>query len=152
MTPGAPASLSAEKEHQEAAWLDLEEYKRSRTTLRLWTPSRKVLGIAARLTLGWRIRVRLLRWMGVDIGHCYVGHDCLFDDEVPELISVADGWTVPKLVIKSTTAEPRPLLSFGSSGVTMAVISYGTLAPGSTVTCVFVLAASGTTLNVTSVA
>jgi acetyltransferase-like isoleucine patch superfamily enzyme len=79
-------------------WLDLEEFKSKRA----WSYGRvlctKVLCIAVRLVLGWRFRVWLLRRMGVDIGHCYVGHDCLFDDEAPELISVADGVVISSRV------------------------------------------------------
>lgn len=80
------------------SWLDLADYKRGRKTSSLWTAFRKVFGLFARLTLGWRIRTSLLRLMGVDIGHCYVGHDCLFDDEVPELISVSDGVVISSRV------------------------------------------------------
>lgn len=71
--------------------LSLAQYKASRPTSRVWIAVRKVAGLLSRFALGWRLRVRLIRLMGVDIGHCYVGHDCLFDDEVPELITVEPG-------------------------------------------------------------
>lgn len=71
--------------------LSLAQYKASRPTLRVWISLRKVAGLLSRFVLGWRLRVYLIRLMGVNIGQCYVGHDCLFDDEVPELITVEPG-------------------------------------------------------------
>lgn len=71
--------------------LSLTQYKASRRTSVAASAICKVAGLLSRFALGWRLRVRLVRLMGVNIGHCYIGHDCLFDDEVPELITVEPG-------------------------------------------------------------
>jgi acetyltransferase-like isoleucine patch superfamily enzyme len=52
----------------------------------------------ARFWLGWRTRVRLLRCMGVAIQDSYVGKDCLFDDEFPELITIEAGVVISSRV------------------------------------------------------
>ena len=75
------------------------EYKRSRRLCRLWTESRKLLSIPARFWFGWRTRLRCLRLMGVRVGDSYLGRDCLFDEEVPELITIGDGVVVSSRVI-----------------------------------------------------
>ncbi len=71
--------------------LDEVRYKSSRRIPPAWAQCRKVFGLAARFWLGWRGRRHLLRWMGVRIARCYIGKDCLFDDETPELITVEPG-------------------------------------------------------------
>jgi len=40
--------------------------------------------------------------MGVSIGNSYVGRDCLFDEELPELITIGDFVTISSRVIIST--------------------------------------------------
>ena len=37
--------------------------------------------------------------MGVNIAPCYIGRDCLFDEEVPELITVEPGVIISSRVI-----------------------------------------------------
>ena len=75
------------------------QYKHARRAWRPWLQARKLLSLPARFWFGWRTRVRCLRWMGVDIRNCYVGRDCLFDEEVPELITVEDRVVVSSRVI-----------------------------------------------------
>ncbi len=51
----------------------------------------KILNIVVRFTLIPRLRIAMYRWMGVRIGRdCYIGTDCLFDDETPELLTIED--------------------------------------------------------------
>jgi acetyltransferase-like isoleucine patch superfamily enzyme len=78
---------------------DEHQYKRERAIQGPWSQARKLLSIPARFWFGWRTRVRCLRWMGVHLGHCYIGRDCLFDEEVPELITLEDGVVVSSRVI-----------------------------------------------------
>ena len=75
------------------------EYKTARSTPGVWVQIRKLLSLPGRFLFGWRLRVRCIRWMGVDIGNSYVGRDCLFDEEVPELVTVEDGVVISSRVI-----------------------------------------------------
>jgi acetyltransferase-like isoleucine patch superfamily enzyme len=77
---------------------DFEEYKRTRRTPQWLVHIRKVLSLPARFSLGWKFRRQCLRWMGVHIGDSYVGRDCLFDEEAPELIHIADEVTMSSRV------------------------------------------------------
>jgi acetyltransferase-like isoleucine patch superfamily enzyme len=40
--------------------------------------------------------------MGATIGDSYIGRDCLFDEEAPELITIEDGVTISSRVIIAT--------------------------------------------------
>lgn len=72
--------------------LDERQYRAARSRWqRIAAEARKPLSILARFWLGWRGRVWILRRMGVSIRGCYIGKDCLFDDEFPELITVEPG-------------------------------------------------------------
>ncbi len=79
--------------------LDEQEYKATRTGPRLLAQMRKPLGLLARMWFGWRWRARILRMMGVRIGDAYVGRECLFDEEVPELITIESGVVISSRVI-----------------------------------------------------
>lgn len=79
--------------------LDEREYKAGRPVPRLLAQARKPLGLLARMWFGWRWRARILRMMGVRIGDAYVGRECLFDEEVPELITVESGVVISSRVI-----------------------------------------------------
>jgi acetyltransferase-like isoleucine patch superfamily enzyme len=79
--------------------LDEREYKASRPVPRLLAQVRKPLGLLARMWFGWRWRARILRMMGVHIGDAYVGRECLFDEEVPELITIESGVVISSGVI-----------------------------------------------------
>jgi acetyltransferase-like isoleucine patch superfamily enzyme len=79
--------------------MDEREYKSNRRIPNALAQMRKPLGLLARFWFGWRGRVRILRWMGVNITDSYVGKDCLFDDEVPELITVEPGVVISSRVI-----------------------------------------------------
>jgi len=81
---------------------NLDQYKRTRATPQWLAHVRKVLSFPARFALGWKFRRQCLRWMGVNIGNSYVGRDCLFDEEAPELITIADGVTISSRVIVAT--------------------------------------------------
>jgi acetyltransferase-like isoleucine patch superfamily enzyme len=85
-----------------AEWRKLDEYRRSRSTPQWLAHMRKLLSLPARFALGWKFRRRCLRWMGVHAGECYVGRDCLFDEEAPELITIADGATISARVVIAT--------------------------------------------------
>jgi acetyltransferase-like isoleucine patch superfamily enzyme len=87
------------------------QYKSHRNTPGVLLQLRKPLALVARFWLGWRGRVRLLRCMGVNIGHCYVGKDCLFDDEVPELITVEDGVVISSRVIIAAHDSSRHIVA-----------------------------------------
>lgn len=51
----------------------------------------KVINIVARFTLIPGLRIVMYRWMGIRIGKsCYIGTDCLFDDEEPGLLTIED--------------------------------------------------------------
>ena len=82
-----------------AELMDELEYKSHRGISSWRAQGRKLLSLPARFWFGWQFRVRCLRWMGVRIGHCYVGRDCLFDEEVPELITVEDGVVISSRVV-----------------------------------------------------
>jgi acetyltransferase-like isoleucine patch superfamily enzyme len=74
-------------------------YKASRKVPQWLAHARKPLGLLSQVWFGWRWRVRFLRWMGVHIKGSYVGRDCLFDQEVPELITVEPGVTMSSRII-----------------------------------------------------
>jgi hypothetical protein len=79
--------------------LDEREYKAGRSIPPVVAQLRKPLGLLARLWFGWRWRAGILRLMGVRIAHAYVGRDCLFDEEVPELITIESGVVISSRVI-----------------------------------------------------
>jgi acetyltransferase-like isoleucine patch superfamily enzyme len=81
---------------------NFEEYKRTRKTPQWLAHVRKLLSLPARFALGWKFRRRCLRWMGVKIGSSYIGRDCLFDEEAPELIQIGDHVTISSRVIIAT--------------------------------------------------
>ena len=81
---------------------NLDEYKRQRGVPQWLAHLRKLLSFPARFAMGWKFRRRCLRWMGVKIGDSYVGRDCLFDEEAPELITIEDGVTISSRVIIAT--------------------------------------------------
>lgn len=45
------------------------------------------------------MRTRFLRWSGVRIGNSYIGRNCIFDQEVPELVTIGDDVTISSAVI-----------------------------------------------------
>ena len=78
---------------------DEREYKRRRA-LPTWAGhARKPFSLLAQHWLGWRWRTRFLRWSGVRIGTSYVGRNCIFDQEVPELITIEEEVTISSGVI-----------------------------------------------------
>lgn len=81
---------------------NLDEYKRNRPVPQWLAHLRKFLTFPARFAFGWKFRRRCLRWMGVKIGNSYVGRDCLFDEELPELITIGDHVTISSRVIIAT--------------------------------------------------
>lgn len=81
---------------------NLDEYKLGRRIPQWLAHLRKVLSFPARFALGWKFRRQCLRWMGVNIGDSYMGRDCLFDEEAPELITIGDGVTISSRVIIAT--------------------------------------------------
>ena len=78
------------------------EYKRTRPISQWAVHARKLLTFPVRFALGWKFRRRCLRWMGVRIGDSYVGRDCFFDEEAPELIRIGDHVTISSRVIIAT--------------------------------------------------
>lgn len=64
------------------------DYRASRRLPRWLGHARKPLSLISRFWFGWHWRIRALRWMGVHIEGAYIGRDCLFDEEFPELITV----------------------------------------------------------------
>jgi acetyltransferase-like isoleucine patch superfamily enzyme len=78
---------------------DESAYRASRKTPQWLLHARKPLGLLSQVWFGWKWRVRFLRWMGVHIEGSYVGRDCLFDQEVPELITVEPGVTMSSRII-----------------------------------------------------
>ncbi len=51
----------------------------------------KKFSVIARFMIIPKLRISLYRWMGVKIGkQCYIGTDCIFDDEYPELLTIED--------------------------------------------------------------
>jgi len=77
---------------------DQREYLKQRRLPQWLAHLRKLLTFPARFALGWKFRRRCLRWMGVQIGDSYVGRDCLFDEEAPELIEIGDKVTISSRV------------------------------------------------------
>jgi acetyltransferase-like isoleucine patch superfamily enzyme len=63
---------------------------------------RKLWSVPARFAFGWKFRRQCLRRMGIRMGDSYVGRDCLFDEETPELIVIEDGVTVSSRVTIAT--------------------------------------------------
>lgn len=76
-----------------------KEYKAGRDLPRWWSHARKPLTLFYQQWFGWRWRVRFLRWSGVRIRGSYIGRECLFDQEVPELITVEANVTISSRVI-----------------------------------------------------
>jgi acetyltransferase-like isoleucine patch superfamily enzyme len=68
--------------------MDEREYRKNRGLPAWRAHARKPLSLISRFWFGWHWRVRALRWMGVNIEGAYIGRDCIFDEEVPELITV----------------------------------------------------------------
>jgi acetyltransferase-like isoleucine patch superfamily enzyme len=93
---GAPDSSAPAKR---GVLRDEYAYKASRTTPQWLLHARKPLGLLSQVWFGWKWRVRFLRWMGVRIEGSYIGRDCLFDQEVPELITVEPEVTMSSRVI-----------------------------------------------------
>jgi acetyltransferase-like isoleucine patch superfamily enzyme len=85
-----------------AEWRNAEEYKKTRRIPQWLAHARKLLSLPARFALGWKFRRRCFRWMGVKVGDSYIGRDCLFDEEFPELITVGDKVTMSSRVIVVT--------------------------------------------------
>lgn len=81
---------------------DLDEYKKNRRVPQWLAHLRKLLSFPARFALGWQFRRSCLRWMGATIGDSYMGRDCLFDEEAPELITIGHGVTISSRVIIAT--------------------------------------------------
>lgn len=77
---------------------DHQEYMAQRRIPQWLAHLRKILSLPARFAFGWQFRRKCLRWMGVNIGDSYVGRDCLFDEEVPELIEIGDHVTLSSRV------------------------------------------------------
>jgi acetyltransferase-like isoleucine patch superfamily enzyme len=51
----------------------------------------KTINVIARFVLVPKLRITMYRWMGIKIGNsCYIGTDCLFDDEEPGLLTIED--------------------------------------------------------------
>jgi acetyltransferase-like isoleucine patch superfamily enzyme len=106
-----------------ADWRTVEEYRSSRSVSPLVAQFRKLLTFPARFALGWNFRRRCLRWMGVTLGDCYIGRDCLFDEEFPELITIHDRVTVSSRVIIVThdmwrgVVAPVTIMPFAFVGI-----------------------------------
>jgi acetyltransferase-like isoleucine patch superfamily enzyme len=67
------------------------EYKANRGIPRWWAHIRKMLSIPAKFWFGYKMRAQWWRWMGINIApNCFIGRDCLFDEEVPELITLEE--------------------------------------------------------------
>jgi acetyltransferase-like isoleucine patch superfamily enzyme len=81
---------------------NLDEYRAGRRMPQWLVHVRKLLSLPARFALGWKFRRQCLRWMGATIGDSYMGRDCLFDEEAPELITVGNGVTISSRVIIAT--------------------------------------------------
>ena len=82
-----------------ATFEDERAYK-ARRGLPVWVGHmRKPLGLLSQVWFGWRWRVRFLRWSGVNIGSSYIGRMCIFDGEVPELVTIGDNVTISSAVI-----------------------------------------------------
>lgn len=80
----------------------LDDYRKARKIPQWLAHLRKLLSFPARFALGWQFRRTCLRWMGASIGDSYMGRDCLFDEEAPELITIGDGVTISSRVIIAT--------------------------------------------------
>ena len=85
-----------------AEWRSLDDLRRTRAIPQWRAHLRKLFSIPARFAFGWKFRRQCVRWMGVHAGDCYIGRDCLFDEEAPELITIADGVTISSRVIIAT--------------------------------------------------
>ena len=71
-----------------------ELYKRSRSSPQWLVNLRKLWSYPARFALSSRLRVACLRRMGIrfdDPSRTFVGEECSFDREVPELVTVCEG-------------------------------------------------------------
>jgi acetyltransferase-like isoleucine patch superfamily enzyme len=89
--------------------MNLDEYCRSRSIPRWLAHLRKLFSLPGRFAYGKTFRRQCLRWMGVRIGESYVGRDCLFDEEAPELITIGNGVTISSRVIIVTHDSSRNL-------------------------------------------
>jgi serine acetyltransferase len=90
---------------------DLQDYKKQRRTPQWLIHVRKPLSLPARFALGWKFRRTCLRWMGVRIGDSYIGRDCLFDEEAPELIEIGEGVVISTRVTIVTHDAWRRVVS-----------------------------------------
>ena len=84
---------------ERSAFEDEKTYKARRARPAWKGHAVKPLGLLAQNWFGWRWRTRFLRWSGVRIGNSYVGRNCIFDQEVPELITIEDNVTISSGVI-----------------------------------------------------
>ena len=94
-----PAGADAPAAAATSVLRDEYSYKAARRVPQWLVHARKPLGLLSQTWFGWRWRVRFLRWMGVHIEGAYVGRDCLFDQEVPELITVEPDVTMSSRII-----------------------------------------------------
>jgi len=113
--------------------LNLDDYKRSRRVPQWMAHLRKILSFPARFALGWKFRRLCLRWMGVHIGNSYVGRDCLFDEETPELITIGDVVTISSRVIIATHDSWRGIAAPVNIGDSAFIGIGAILLPGVTV-------------------
>lgn len=72
----------------------LKEYKQERHISTWRVHLRKPFGVLAQHWFGWRMRTKLWALAGVQISTAYVGRECFFDQEFPELIIIEDAVTL----------------------------------------------------------
>lgn len=72
----------------------IEAYRRERGLSPLRVHLRKPFSVLAQHWFGWKWRTRFWALAGVRIQTSYVGRECFFDQEVPELITIEDGVTI----------------------------------------------------------
>ncbi len=76
------------------ALVSIVQYRKERALSPWRVHLRKPFSVLAQHWFGWKLRGRFWALAGVRINTAYIGRECFFDQEVPELITVEDEVTM----------------------------------------------------------
>jgi len=93
--------------------IDMNEYYRTKVRKRYFRAVfRKTCQLLARYVFSNSLRISLYRMMGMKIGrNVFIGHDCYFDSDYAELITIEDGAMVSFRVIIVAHDSVREIVS-----------------------------------------
>lgn len=114
--------------------MELSKYLETRRVSRLARIAAKLAAMLMPFVPGYRMRIRLYRLMGVNIGEgVYIGRECFLDDEFPELITIKDGACISFRVILVAHDMYRGIVGPVTVGEASFVGAGSIILPGTTV-------------------